>query len=375
MSVRYTTPGHANPYFLDRAHFIDPSHPAAKLALRNLPSFVCPQFTIRAFPNAILQEPIEFVPINPLLVTGLVRARTKTHVAKGRHKWWSKLDVDDTQRSTQPDTGTNGNRATWATFHEKKGHRRWNNFDAMRRHVKFVAARQLADARVAALAETGRHNVSLLFHTSKKATSKLCVIRRRLRSKMTSAIGLVVGRNADAVDAPENDQPASPLRPVSSRPVTPYPPLNLVSRPLQESERLILQDWTYLVIPDLSIYRIPLPNLVQAVRKALLSLSHQSIRLESSWSALPKSKARSPQTLPLDRRSPSIHSPLRRPRKVLTKSLSVIRTWTNHPHPRASGYAQSSDSPHESAKLETVSTRLYSSHPIILSHENPAVKK
>ena len=33
-----------------------------------LPSFVCPQFTIRALPNAVFHEPVEFVPINPLLV-------------------------------------------------------------------------------------------------------------------------------------------------------------------------------------------------------------------------------------------------------------------------------------------------------------------
>lgn len=61
---------------------------------------------------------------------------------------------------------------------------------------------------------------------------------------MTAAIGLVVGRSADAVDL---DPPASPSFLLSSRAnpeqrsVTPYPPLNLVHRPLPESERLVLQ--------------------------------------------------------------------------------------------------------------------------------------
>ena len=175
--------------------------------------------------------------------------------------------------------------------------------------TKFIAAQHIANARTAALVQSGRRNISLLFHTPKKATSKSCVIRRRLRSKMTS---LVMGHNADAM---ETDQPARPLSFSRScanpkqRPATPYPPLNLVCRPLQEGERLILQgdcpfsparpvsdayiDWTYLVIPNLALYKMPLPNLVQAVRKALLSLGHQSMRLESSWS-LPKTQARLP---------------------------------------------------------------------------------
>jgi hypothetical protein len=150
INVRHTTPGHANPYFLDRARLLDPSHPAARLGLRKLPSVVCPQFTIRALPNAVLHEPVDFVPINPLLATTHVRARTVSILDPVTHK--------------------------------------------TRRHI--------ADARVAALAQSGRRNVSLLFHTSKKATSKSCVIRRRLRSKMTAAIDLVVARNADAIHAP-----------------------------------------------------------------------------------------------------------------------------------------------------------------------------
>ncbi|KAG8216161.1 hypothetical protein J3R82DRAFT_8167 [Butyriboletus roseoflavus] len=345
INVRYTAPGHANPYFLDRAHFIHPNHPAAKLALRNLPSFVCPQFTIRAFPNAILQEPINFVPINPLLATDLVRARTTTHRRQ-------KFDIQ--QCRTETDTPTNGKRATWTTFHHKEGYRRWVNIDAMRRHIKFVAARQLADARLAVLAERGRRNVGLIFHTSKKTTSKSCVIRRRLRSKMTAAFDLVVSRSADAVDAPPPSLPRLVTSIPAQRPATSYPPLELVSRPLQESEHLVLQDWSYLVIPDLAIYKTPLPNIVQAIRKALLSLGHQSKRLESSWSALSKS-----------------HAPFERPHKVLTKSQTATQARTSHPHrlhplSPASERAQGPDSSHEPITRKNVSTRLYLNHPIIL---------
>lgn len=186
LNFRYTIPGHANPHFLDRTRFIDPTHPAANLYLRNVPLFVSPQFTIRAFPNAILHEPIDFVPVNPLLATGLVRARSRSHAQR---KWWSNLSFD-----------------------EEEGHRQSGNVvDTTRQHDRFIDARQLADARVAAFAACGRHNVSLLFHTSKKLTSKSCVIRRRLRSKMTAAIGLVVARNADAIPAPESDKQARPI--------------------------------------------------------------------------------------------------------------------------------------------------------------------
>ncbi|KAG6380327.1 hypothetical protein JVT61DRAFT_8437 [Boletus reticuloceps] len=198
--------GHANPYFLDRARFIDPAHPAAQLGLRNLPAFVCPQFTIRAFPNAILLEPTNFVPPNPLLATALVRARTQSQ---------SNLDTEPRPSSTTSDD--NG-----------------DNLDATQRRLVGTTARHLA-AR-------GRHSISLLFHTSKKATSKSSVVRRRLRSKMTAAICLVIGRNANAGDTPEIDHPASPLRLVSPRKPTPHPPLYLVS--LKEGETLVLQGQT-----------------------------------------------------------------------------------------------------------------------------------
>ncbi|KAF8452669.1 hypothetical protein L210DRAFT_3519331 [Boletus edulis BED1] len=116
---------------------------------------------------------------------------------------------------------------------------------------------------------------------------------------MTAAICLVIGRNADAVHTPEIDHPRKPIS---------HPPLHLVS--LQEGESLVLQDWTYLVIPDLSIYKIPFPNLIQAVRKALLSLSRQAKRIEVSWSAVSN---RQPP-------SPRINSLLRHSNKVVEKS-------------------------------------------------------
>ncbi|KAI9567691.1 hypothetical protein HD554DRAFT_2173094 [Boletus coccyginus] len=245
LNVRFTTPGHANPLFLHRARSLDPAHPAHSTPLRNLPAFVCPLFAVRAFPFPLLHHPTDFVPINPLLATDRVRAPSD-----GQH-----------------------------------------------------SARQLADARAAALARRGRHNLSLLFHTSKKATSKSCVIRRRLRSKMTAAISLVVARNADAVEPASRSQ------------------LTLVSRATQ-GEPLVLQGWTYLVMPDLAIYKTPLPNLVQVVRKALLSLNHQSKRLEASWSAPPPC-----------------------PPRVATKL-----SRTNH----------------QPAKRPSISSRLYSDKPVIL---------
>ena len=84
--------------------------------------------------------------------------------------------------------------------HEKDGY-------GTRRHPKLIASRQLADARIAAMAQRGRRNVSLLFHTSKKATSKSCVVRRRLRSKMAAAIHLAVARNADIIHVPSASTP------------------------------------------------------------------------------------------------------------------------------------------------------------------------
>ncbi|KAN0094690.1 hypothetical protein V8E55_002977 [Tylopilus felleus] len=328
LNFRYTIPGHANPHFLDRTRFIDPTHPAANLYLRNVPLFVSPQFTIRAFPNTILHEPIDFVPVNPLLATGLVRARSRSHAQR---KWWSNLSFD-----------------------EEEGHRQSDNVvDTTRQHDRFIAARQLADARVAAFAACGRHNVSLLFHTSKKLTSKSCVIRRRLRSKMTAAISLVVARNADAIHAPESDKQA---RPILSSPT--------LSRSPQDSEPLTLQGWTYLVMPNLTIYKMPLPNLVKAVREALLSLNKQSKRLEAAWATMPKRRPRASSSPPIDNRA-------RHPHKVVDKSQSMIRKQTQRPcrFHHTSEHAQGSDTRHEPAKKQSISTCLYSVKPVILPHE------
>ena len=234
LQVRYTTPGHANPFFLDRSSFIDPGHPAARLTLSKLPLFVSPRFTIRVFPNAVLREPVDFVPINPILATALVRARSP-------HKWWSNLHTSQCRAATDRT--------------QRESPKRFNNGDTMRKHVGFLAARQIMDVRNSSLVQRGKRNLSLLFHTSKKNTSKSAVIRRRLRSKMSTAIALVIGRSADAVRPLPTARPASSPSAYHTRHSATTPP-PLVYRPLSEGERFVLQGHSFssLIHPVFDVY-------------------------------------------------------------------------------------------------------------------------
>ncbi|KIK96752.1 hypothetical protein PAXRUDRAFT_282150 [Paxillus rubicundulus Ve08.2h10] len=221
LNTRHTTPGYAIPNHIDRRNLVDRHHPGARLNVRAFPAFTCPAFSVRAMPKATLSRPA-FVPPDPLVVT----------------------------HNTRP------------------GKKRKN--------------RTL--------------DISLFFHTMKKMTSKRAVLRKKLRTKMTSAIQLVVTRGADAVDV--EDRTEATARRVDALdlisgltgrrgreqlPVDSYPRLVMIANPMLVDRHLVLKDWTYVITPSLKLYRMPLPNLVQAVRQALTFLKLHASRIEASW--------------------------------------------------------------------------------------------
>ncbi|KIJ64737.1 hypothetical protein HYDPIDRAFT_111329 [Hydnomerulius pinastri MD-312] len=130
-------------------------------------------------------------------------------------------------------------------------------------------------------------DISLSFHVMKKTSSKLAVLRRTLRAKMKAAISLVITRGADAVDA--SSEPSIPANKEDARPmpVGSYPRLTLVANPIPTDHHLVLKDWTYIITPSLEVYRMPLPTLIQSVRKALTQLKQQASRMEVSWESMP----------------------------------------------------------------------------------------
>lgn len=44
-----------------------------------------------------------------------------------------------------------------------------------------------------------------------------------------------------------------------------------------------LIDWTYMVIPRLEVYRMPMPQLIQEMREALRTIYEKAQRLEAYW--------------------------------------------------------------------------------------------
>ncbi|KAF8843510.1 hypothetical protein BDN67DRAFT_978857 [Paxillus ammoniavirescens] len=161
-------------------------------------------------------------------------------------------------------------------------------------------------------------DISLLFHTMKKTTSKRAVLRKKLRTKMTSAIRLVVTRGADAVDV--NSGPEATVRHVDALdlisgltgrrgreqlPVDSYPRLVMIANPMPADRHLVLKDWTYVITPSLKLYRMPLPNLVQAVRQALTFLKLHASRMEASWESMPARKSAGKRLQPTREREPA----------------------------------------------------------------------
>ncbi|KAF9224977.1 hypothetical protein BS17DRAFT_807993 [Gyrodon lividus] len=195
-------------------------------------------------------------------------------------------------------------------------------------------------------------DISLLFHVMKKSTSKRAVLRKKLRTKMTSAIALVVTRGADAVDVSGGLGVEAEEGTMHTLPVDSYPPLMMVVNPMPVDRHLVLKDWTYVITPNLKVYRMPLPNLVQAVRKALTFLKHHASRMEASWESMPARK-------PIKKRSHQ--TPQREPTWVNDAQRTVIVSPPTRYDETVSGAAQGG----QLGNLEN----LASSHPVASSRQ------
>ncbi|KAH7883084.1 hypothetical protein F5I97DRAFT_175908 [Phlebopus sp. FC_14] len=144
-----------------------------------------------------------------------------------------------------------------------------------------------------------KKDISLIFHTFKKNTSKLAVVRSRLRSKMSAAISLVVTRDADGVEASQLSG-ASRCGTAERPPDHAHKPaFTLISNPIPKDYVLVLRDWTYVISPNLSVYRTSLPELVCNVRKALFTIKDKATRLELSWRKPPPHRSRLKQDIPV----------------------------------------------------------------------------
>jgi len=97
----------------------------------------------------------------------------------------------------------------------------------------------------------GRADMSIHFTISKKV-HRLAVVRSKIRYRIQEALGMIVTRGANGVETEQG--------------------MEIMEQDIG-AERWILRGWTYAVFPNLSAYRVPLPNLVMDLRTALDDLN------------------------------------------------------------------------------------------------------
>lgn len=133
--------------------------------------------------------------------------------------------------------------------------------------------------------KANRLNMSVLCVAGKKAVHKKAIIRKKTVNKFKTALGLIVTRGATGAA-----QETGHMR------------LNFKEDPSEErkwvlqgafADRIIftgylhltrgLIDWTYIFYPRLSVYRMPYPQLIEELRKALRFIWEVGSELEKGW--------------------------------------------------------------------------------------------
>ncbi|KAI8989061.1 hypothetical protein BD414DRAFT_324173 [Trametes punicea] len=124
-------------------------------------------------------------------------------------------------------------------------------------------------------------NLSLLDCAPKSAGGR--VVRQQILRKFKTAISLIVVRGADA-EGPEDDR-------------------RLVFRDEEagKGEQWILPDWTYIVRPELEVYKMLYAQLIPLLRRTLRAIAITGIRLEQEWAQTKAALVESGGTAPLKR--------------------------------------------------------------------------
>ncbi|EGO01288.1 hypothetical protein SERLA73DRAFT_179438 [Serpula lacrymans var. lacrymans S7.3] len=148
-------------------------------------------------------------------------------------------------------------------------------------------------------------DMNLFSVVSKKNIDKRAVVRHRIITRFKSAIGLILAHGADAVE--DTSAHGKNKTKSSARRLT---LISTDSKPGKgpSGNDWILADWSYLVVPTLFVYRMPMAELVQYIRAALETISEKAKLLERKWEktyTLP-----SAPRLPLPSKDPSPISPL-----------------------------------------------------------------
>ena len=125
-----------------------------------------------------------------------------------------------------------------------------------------------------------------------KNTSKSAVIRKKIGAKLKMAVRLVVTRGASAVEVGKKGKSKLELRcdeeDAGAKWILRGTSIAIYGCHNVDRKNCIwgafgLIDWTYMVIPRLEVYRMPMPQLVQEMRVALQAIYEKAQRLEAYW--------------------------------------------------------------------------------------------
>ncbi|KAK0194675.1 hypothetical protein F5146DRAFT_447204 [Armillaria mellea] len=138
--------------------------------------------------------------------------------------------------------------------------------------VTFERPVELWESRVARLKDspsekTDVSNISLPVHLlmPKKTVHKKKYLRVNIARKVKTAIALIMSRGLDVGSDGK-----------------------LVLNDREDHEKLIVDGWSYVISPQLEIYRMPFEDLVKGLRKSLLQISSGIRQLEQQWVAKKK---------------------------------------------------------------------------------------
>ncbi|PBK58401.1 hypothetical protein ARMSODRAFT_134156 [Armillaria solidipes] len=138
--------------------------------------------------------------------------------------------------------------------------------------VTFERPVELWESRVARLKDsplekTDVSSISLPVHLlmPKKTVHKKKYLRVIIARKIKTAIALIMSRGLDVGSDGK-----------------------LVLNDREDCDKLIVDGWSYVISPQLEIYRMPFEDLVKGLRKSLLQISNGIRQLEQQWSAKEK---------------------------------------------------------------------------------------
>ncbi|KAK7472248.1 hypothetical protein VKT23_000369 [Stygiomarasmius scandens] len=219
---RYQRPGDqqtAHIPYLLDRKILDPTHPAAKLNRNRLPAFRNNVLRVHAIPHGLLEFP-EFPRQPPFDVPIEL---WKDRIARTLH---------------DPEFQSNY-------------------------QTKFPGDVKLAPVHLPKHQKPKRVPMAMVTILTKKATSKFKYVRLKIINRIKATLGLIVVRGAEVKDGKVvvNDEKA-----------------------VEMMDRWILRGWTYtFFVPSLELYRLPLPELVTLLRKAMSETFEMGTRLEKEW--------------------------------------------------------------------------------------------